>query len=79
MSDRERLHEIIDTLPPHQIQALLTLLQREQSLSDEDFARHLAGLPEDDTDEETVTRVLAAEAEAGETITSAELKRHLGL
>ena len=79
MSDLERLHEIIDTLPPQQVHALLTLLEHGQSVSDEEFARRLAEAPEEEADEETVTRILAAEAEQGEVVSHGELKRRLGL
>jgi hypothetical protein len=77
MSDLERLHEIIDNLPPQQIQALLTLLESAQPLSDEEFARRLAEAPEEEVD--TVARILAAEAEQGETVSHGELKKRLGL
>ncbi len=79
MSDRERLHEIIDSLPPQQIRALLTLLDSARSVTDEDFARRLAEAPEEDTDEETIARVLAAEAEPGDLVSHGEMKRRLGL
>jgi hypothetical protein len=79
MSDRERLHEIIDTLPPQQVHALLTLLESAQPVSDEEFARRLAGAPEEEADEETVARILAAEAEQGELVSHGELKQRLGL
>jgi len=79
MSDRERLHEIIDALPPQQIHALLTLLESAQPVSDEEFARRLAEAPEEEVDEETVARILAAEAEQGEMISHRELKQRLGL
>jgi hypothetical protein len=79
MSDLERLHEIIDTLPPQQIQALLALLEPAQSVRDEEFARRLAEAPEEEADEETVARILAAEAEQGEIVSHGELKRRLGL
>ncbi len=79
MSDLERLHEIIDSLPPPQIRALLTLLESVQSISDEDFARRLAEAPKEDVDQETITRVLAAEAEQGELVSQGEMKQRLGL
>jgi hypothetical protein len=79
MSDLERLHEIINSLPPQQIRALLTLLESAQSMSDEDFVRRLAEAPEEDADEETIARVLAAEAEPGELVSHGEMKRRLGL
>jgi len=79
MSDLERLHEIIDTLPPRRVHALLTLLESEQPVSDEAFALRLAEAPEEEADEETVARILAAEAERGELISHGELKRRLGL
>jgi uncharacterized membrane-anchored protein len=79
MSDRERLHEIIDDLPPQQVHALLTLLESAQPVSDEEFARRLAEAPEEEADEETVASILAAEAEQGEVVSHGELKQRLGL
>lgn len=79
MSDVERLHEIIDTLPPQQVHALLKLLESAQPMSDEEFARRLANAPEEEADEETVARILAAEAEPGEMVSHDELKQRLGL
>jgi hypothetical protein len=79
MSDLERLHEIIDTLPVQQVQALLTLLESTQPISDDEFARCLAEAPEEEADEETVACILAAEAEQGEIVSHGELKRRLGL
>ena len=79
MSDVERLHEIIDDLPPQQVQALLTLLVPPTPISDEEFARRLAEAPEEEVDEETIARILAAEAEHGEGVSHGELKQRLGL
>jgi len=79
MSDLERLHEIIDDLPPRQVHALLTLLVPTQPISDEEFARRLEEAPEEEVDEETIARILAAEAEHGESISHGELKQRLGL
>jgi hypothetical protein len=79
MSELERLHEIIDTLSPPQIHALLTLLESGQSVGDEEFARRLAEVGEEEVDEVTVARILAAEGEQGEIISHGELKRRLGL
>ncbi len=79
MSERDRLHEIIDALPPQQVHALLTLLVPPQPISDEEFARRLAEATEEEVDEETIARVLAAEAEPGEIISLGELKQQLGL
>ena len=79
MSDLERLHEILDTLPPQQVRALLTLLESGQSISDEEFVRRLAEAPEEEADEETVARIQAAEAEQGEMVSHGEVKRRLGL
>jgi hypothetical protein len=79
MSDIDRLHAIIDTLPPQQVHALLTLLETRQPISDEDFARRLAEAPQEEVDEETVARILAAEAEQGDSISHSELKQRLGL
>jgi hypothetical protein len=78
MNDTTRLHEIVDTLPPQQVRALLTLLE-VRPISDDEFAMRLAEAPEEDVDEETIARVLAAETEPGDNIPHAELKRQLGL
>ena len=85
MDELDRLHEIIDTLPPQRVHALLTLLEPSQSIpqsipqsiSDEEFARLLADAPEEDVDEQTAARILASESEPGETISHEELKRRL--
>jgi len=79
MSDVERLHEIIDTLPPQQVYALLTLLDSPQQIGDAEFARRLADAPEEAVDEETSARLLAAQGEKGETISQGELRQRLGL
>ena len=79
MNDLDRLHEIIDVLPPQQVHALLTLLETLQPLSDEEFAHRLAEAPAEEVDEETVARILAAEAEPGTSISHGELKQRLGL
>jgi len=78
MCDLDRLHEIIDALPPQQVHAILTLLA-PHPISDEEFVRRLAEVPEEEADEETAARILAAEAEPGETIPHGELKQRLGL
>ena len=59
MSDLERLHEIIDNLPQQQVHALLTLLESARPIDEEEFARRLAGAPEEEVDEATVARILA--------------------
>ena len=79
MSESERLHEIIDVLPPHQVHALLTLLEAAPSLSNEEFARRLVAAPEEDPDEETAVALRAALAEPREYVSHDELKRQLGL
>jgi hypothetical protein len=79
MSDLDRLHEIIDALPQQQVQALLALLAPPRPISDEEFARRLAQAPEEEVDEETMARILAAEAEKGESISHGEMKQRLGL
>ena len=79
MSERERLHEIVDSLPPQQVHALLTLLLPAQPVGDEEFARRLAAAPEEESDEETIARLLAAEVEPGESISHGDLKRRLGM
>jgi hypothetical protein len=78
MSDRERLHEIINSLPQQKVHALLTLLEPGQSISDEEFARRLAEAPDEEADDETVARILAAEAEQGKIVSHGELKQRLG-
>ena len=77
MCDRDRLHEIIDSLPQQQVQALLALLEPGQSIGE--FAWRLAEAPEEETDDETVARILAAEGEPGEIVSHGELKQRLGL
>jgi len=79
MGELDRLHQIIDGLPPQQVRALLTLLVAPQPISDEDFAQRLAEAPEEEADEETTASILAAEAEQGESISHGEMKRRLGL
>jgi hypothetical protein len=79
MRDVDRLHEIIDALPPQKVHALLTLLAPPQPISDEEFARRLAMAPEEEVDEGTIARIFAAEAEHGEIISHGELKQRLGL
>ncbi len=79
MSDLDRLHEIIDGLPPQQVHALLLLLAPPQPISDEEFARRIAMAAEEDVDEDTTARIIAAEAERGETVSHSDLKQQLGL
>ena len=80
MSDRDRLQEIISALPARQVHALLTLLDPpEVILNDEEFAHRLAMASEEEVDEETATRISAAEAETGEVMTHGEMKHRLGL
>jgi hypothetical protein len=63
MSDLDQLHES----------------RTVQPISDEEFIRGPAGDPEEEADDETAARILAAEAEEGETISHAELKQRLGI
>ena len=79
MSELDRLHEIINALPQQQVHALLTLLAPPHPISDEEFARRLAEAPEEEVDEGTAARILAAEAEPGEIISHGDLKQRLGL
>ena len=51
----------------------------ETPISDEEFDRRLAEAEEEEVDEESAARILAAEAEQGEIISHDELKRRLGL
>jgi hypothetical protein len=55
MSDLDRLHEIINALPPQQVHALLTHLAPPQPIGDEEFARRLAEAPEEEVDEGTAS------------------------
>ena len=64
---------------PPQVHALLTLLDPARPTGDDEFARRLAEAGEEEVDEETVARILAAEAEQGESISHGELKQRLGL
>lgn len=79
MSDRDQLHVIIDSLPPSQVQALLTLLAPAQGVSHDEFARRMAEAPEAEVDAETASMLLAAEAEPGENRPLSDIKRQLGL
>ena len=84
MSDLDRLHQIIDALPPVQVHALLTLLAAPQPISpqhisNEEFMRLLAEVGEEEVDEETTTRILLAENERGDVISHVEMKQQLGL
>ncbi len=79
MSDLDRLHEIVDSLPSRQVRALLNLLEPAQPVSDEEFVRRLAEAPIEEVDEETVARILAAEAEQGDALSHDALKRRLGV
>jgi hypothetical protein len=79
MSDLDRLHEIVNALPPGQVRALLTLLEAARPASDEEFTRRLAEVPEEEADDATVARILAAEAEQGESVSHGVLKQRLGV
>ena len=79
MSHTDRLHEIIDALPQPQIHPLLMLLESPRPLDNGEFGRLLSELPEEEVDDATVSRLPAAEAEAGDCITHDELQRRLGL
>jgi hypothetical protein len=79
MDELDRLHAIIDALPPDRVHALLTLLAPPPPINHEEFARRLAQAPEEEADEETVARILAADADQGEIISHGELKQRLRL
>jgi len=53
MSDMDRLHDLIERLPPRQIRALPTLLDTIQPISDEEFAQRLSESPPEEVDDET--------------------------
>jgi len=57
----------------------LTFPETPRPISDEQLARRLAEAPEEELDAETTARILAADAEPGETISHGELKQRLGL
>jgi hypothetical protein len=78
MSEIERLRQIIDTLPPQQVHALLTLLAPHSPVSHDEFLRLLSEAPEEDVDDETAARILSSNGERGETISHDELKHRLG-
>lgn len=78
MSNRERLHEIIDRLSPYQVDALVALFE-PALLSDEEFLRKINSPPPLDIDEETAAELRAALAEREETISHEQMKRELGL
>jgi muconolactone delta-isomerase len=79
VSDIDRLHDLIERLPPRQIRTLLTLLDTIQPISDEEFAHRLSESAPEEVDDETSARILAAETEQGENVSHDELKRRLGL
>ena len=57
----------------------MTLLESAQPIGDEEFAHRLAEASEEEADEDTVARVLAAEADQGGIVSHGELKHRLGL
>jgi biotin carboxyl carrier protein len=57
----------------------MTFPETSQPISDEQLARRLAEAPQEEVDAETVARILAAEAEPGETVSHGELRKRLGL
>jgi hypothetical protein len=57
----------------------VTLPKATPPISDQEFARRLAEAPEEEVDEVTTARILAAEAEQGESISHEELKQRLGI
>ena len=79
MSDLERLHKIIETLRSQQVRALVTLLDANERICDEEFVRRLADAPEEDLDDKTIARILAAEAEQGEMASHGDVRRRFGL
>jgi len=79
VSDLDRLRQIIETLAPQQVRALLALLETHQSVDNEEFARQLAEASEEEIDEQTAARIMVSETESGELITHKELKQRLGL
>lgn len=75
MSDRERLHELVESLPTEQVRAWLAIL--DSPISDEEFFRRLGEAPEEAVDEETTHRILAAERVPGGNLSIEELKTQL--
>jgi hypothetical protein len=56
-----------------------TLLASPKPIGDEEFSLRLAEAPEEEVDEETTVRILAAEAEQEDCISHGELKQRLGV
>jgi hypothetical protein len=57
----------------------VTKLETWRLIGDEEWARRLTEAPEEDVDAETAARILAADAEAGDTISHRELRRRLSV
>ena len=80
MSDLERLIEIVRSLPPPKIQALLTVAERmTEPVSDEEFLRKINAAPPLDVDQETAAELRSTLRERHETISHEELKHELDL
>jgi ssDNA-binding replication factor A large subunit len=77
VSDRDRLHGLIDVLPDETIAAILTLVDPPgRVLTNEEFAARMAEISAEEgeeLDEETAAAILAGEAEDGPYMTLEEL------
>jgi hypothetical protein len=57
----------------------MTNVRTLQPIGNDQWARRLAEAPEEEVDAETAARILAAGAEAGDTISHRELRRRLSV
>ena len=77
MSDRARLHGLIDVLPDETIAAILTLVDPPgRVLTNAEFAARMAEIAAqegEELDEETAAEILAGEAEDGPYMTLEDL------
>ena len=80
MSERLRLHAVVEALPPEQVSALSTLLAPTSDLRGEPFLRALRVAPVEDVDHATAEEFREAlrDLEINGTISHAELERTLG-
>ena len=69
---------VLDILESQRPPARAIISDLDRRHDDEEFGRRLASVPEE-VDEETIARILAAEAEQGKNISHGELKQRLGL
>jgi hypothetical protein len=82
MQTRERIHQLVDELPDRELPAVERFLE-ERRAGDDPVLRALANAPEDDEEltpeEEAAIQEGLDAIERGEVVSSAELRRSLGL